>query len=147
MKPPHLSSPLSPLLLLALSASSFACSSTPPPAQAPPAFEQSTPEPEVLVEPGPSPDEIRSVVSGRDGEMRNCFLMGTFKNSQLAGTVNVTFIIETDGKVSDASDAGSDLPDPEVVTCVLGVFAELEFRPGGASATEVTYPVRFGHHG
>ncbi len=101
----------------------------------------------VEVEPGPSPDEIRKVVGGRDSDMRKCFLMGTFRNAQLAGTVNVTFTIETDGRVSDATDAGSDLPDPEVVTCVLGVFAALEFRPGGVSATEVTYPIRFGHHG
>jgi hypothetical protein len=70
--------------------------------------------------------------------------VGTFKNSQLAGTVNVTFTIDTTGHVSQATDAGSDIPDPEVVECVLDVFAEIEFRAGASSETEVTYPVRFG---
>ena len=71
----------------------------------------------------------------------------TFKNSQLAGTVNVLFTIDTKGKVSQAADAGSDIGDPEVVSCVLNVFGALEFVRGGSSETEVEYPVVFGQHG
>lgn len=97
--------------------------------------------------PGPDPQEIKQAVNARNAELRQCYLVGTFRNSQLAGTVNVLFTIDTAGKVSRASDAGSDIEDPEVVTCVLGVFGNLEFAGGGSSDTEVEYPVIFGERG
>jgi hypothetical protein len=99
------------------------------------------------VSPGPTASEIRSAVRSRNDELTQCYLAGTFKDAELAGTVNVSFTIEPTGKVKEAVDAGSDLPDAEVVRCVLEVFAGLEFTPGGASATEVTYPIRFGSRG
>ena len=79
--------------------------------------------------------------------LKECYIAGTFKDAQLAGTVNVAFTIEPTGRVSSAQDAGSDMPDPDVVECVVGVFAGLEFPPGGAGATDVTYPVSFGQRG
>lgn len=102
---------------------------------------------EVVWVAGPSPNEIKQVVNARGPELRQCYLAGTFKNAQLTGTVNVLFTIDTAGKVSRASDAGSDMEDPEVVTCVLGIFGNLEFARGGSSDTEVQYPVVFGQHG
>lgn len=125
-----------------------ACSSPPEPQAAPAAAPEpsAAPEPTAYV-PGPSADDIRGAVDGCDAELRQCYLLGTFKNSQLTGTVNVTFTIGTTGKVSETSDAGSDIPDPEVVKCVLDVVAELEFPAGASSETEVTYPIRFGSHG
>lgn len=132
-----------PAILLAC-----ACSAPPEPettatkSAAPPKKKQ---EPEWVA--GPSPQEIKQVVNARGSELRQCYLVGTFKNSQLVGTVTVLFTINTEGKVSRASDAGSDIGDPEVITCVLGVFGDLEFAPGGSTDTEVEYPVVFGQHG
>lgn len=113
---------------------------TPPQAQA------STAEDEVPA-PGPSPDEIVAAVQAEDTAIRQCYLLGSFKNAQLAGTVKVAFTIQTNGKVGEVEDAGSNVDDQEVVDCVLQVFAKLEFRPGGVSATSVTYPVNFGEQG
>lgn len=67
------------------------------------------------------------------------------RDAQLAGTVHVLFTIAPNGSVSATEDAGSSLADEQVVSCVLGVFAQLEFPPGGA--TQVSYPVRFGTMG
>ncbi len=140
--------------LLALFAlSSCACShngaggsSTLPQAVAEPArSERNSPPPQASA--GPHPNTIKGVVGAQEDELRQCYLAGTFKNSQLAGTVNVSFTIETNGRVSTTSDAGSNLKDDEVVACVLSVFANLRFPPGGSAATEVTYPVSFGYHG
>lgn len=99
------------------------------------------------IEVGPSPQEIKAVIDGSEPDVRQCYIAGTFKDSQLAGTVNVTFTIDPTGTVSQAADGGSSLPDPEVVNCVVNVFTQLVFRPGGSGPTEVTYPIRFGSRG
>lgn len=136
-----------PLTLPAILAAS-ACSAPPAP-EAAPVVEAAPPEQEVAPQwiPGPSPQEIKQAVNARGPELRQCYLLGTFKNSQLAGTVNVLFTIDTTGKVSRTADAGSNIPDPEVVTCVLGIFGNLDFARGGSTETEVEYPVVFGQHG
>lgn len=97
--------------------------------------------------PGPSAREIKAVVDRSEPEVRQCYIAGTFKDAQLAGTVSVTFTIETSGAVSQAVDGGSNLPDAEVVDCVVNVFSQLVFRPGGSGPTEVTYPISFGTRG
>lgn len=97
--------------------------------------------------PSPGPEVIQTVVRERHGDLRQCYIAGALANSSLAGTVSVVFTIETDGSVSTANDGGSDLADKSVVACVLGVFSDLRFPPGGASPTEVTYPVNFGSRG
>ena len=97
--------------------------------------------------PPPSVSEIKTTVSKKNPDLRQCYIAGTFKDAELAGTVNVTFTIGPDGRVSSATDAGSDMPDDEVVSCVLGVFARLQFSGGGNGETEITYPVRFGQAG
>lgn len=110
--------------------------STPPPASA--AREDRAP-----TGPAPSSKDIRLAVSGISDDLQQCYLAGTFRDSALAGTVHVTFTIETSGRVSSAVDSGSDMADPEVVECVIDLFAGLSFKPGGQNPTEVSYPIRF----
>ncbi len=120
----------------------FACGRAPEPevARAP----EPEPEPIELAEPGPSPKDIKLAVEGETDRLTDCYMTGTFRDAGLRGTVNVTFTIQPSGRVSHAEDSGSDLGDPQVVDCVLGVFSSLEFTPGEYGATVVTYPVRFG---
>ncbi len=139
---------VTPFFYASLGSLTLACAATQPEpttsvAATPP---PQTQEKEVRFVPGPSPDEIRAAVTLRDSDLRQCYLAGTFKNAQLRGTVNVTFTIDTEGRVSETIDSGSDLPDAEVVSCVLNVFASLEFPAGASSETEVTYPINFGQH-
>ncbi len=142
-------SSLRPISFVLFSASTYACSAQPeprPPAHVPAPVEEEEEEAPKWI-PGPSAEEIKQAVDQRNADLRQCYLAGTFKNSQLAGTVNVLFTIDTRGRVSRTSDAGSDIDDPEVVSCVLTVFGNLEFANGGSSDTEVEYPVVFGRHG
>lgn len=146
LKPTPIRSALT--LFLALTAGACAASpeaESPSASAAPPQVEPEEPVEEFVA--GPSPAEIKQAIDARNSDIRQCYLMGTFKNAQLAGTVSVTFTIDRGGKVSEALDAGSDIPDDEVVSCVLGVFAQLEFPAGASSETEVTYPISFGQHG
>src|SRR5690606_35204880 len=69
---------------------------------------------QVTAAPGPSSTDIKREISGISDELTECYIAGTFKDSQLEGTVKVTFVIDTDGRVSRAVDSGSDLADPEV---------------------------------
>src|SRR5690606_26820659 len=101
----------------------------------------------VQPEPGPNADGIVQVIRTQDSQMRQCYMLGSFRDSGFAGTVKVAFTIATSGRVSEVSDAGSDVADQEVVACVMDVFAQMEFRAGGVSPTEVTYPVNFGRPG
>lgn len=135
------------LSLLLLPLSGLACAPELPPEEPAPAPAPVQEKEEVAKwVPGPSAQEIQRVIRRRDAELRQCYLAGTFKNSQLAGTVKVLFTIDTEGKVSRTSDAGSDIDDPDVVSCVLGVFGNLDFEKGGSSDTEVEYPVVFGRN-
>jgi hypothetical protein len=138
---PYLSYLLSTVLI------ACACSTPPAPTATPVASAPPPQKEEPKWIPGPDPQEIKQAVNARGAELRQCYLLGTFRNSQLTGTVNVLFTIDTAGKVSRAADAGSDIEDPEVVTCVLGVFGNLQFARGGSSDTEVEYPVVFGARG
>lgn len=92
----------------------------------------------------PNSQEIHAAVGRKSDEIRQCYMLGTFRDSQLEGTVNVLFTIESSGRVSETSDGGSDMPDQQVVACVLDVFAHLEFRAGGYYPTQVQFPISFG---
>jgi hypothetical protein len=57
--------------------------------------------------------------------------------------VTTSFVIGRDGAVTSATDAGSDLPDPSVVSCVVRAFYGLSFpQPEGGIVT-VKYPITF----
>ena len=126
---------------------SLACSQAPqpePPVASSVPHAQSQAESTREVRPAPNPQEIQAVVRLKNDEIRQCYVMGTFRDSQLSGTVHVLFTIETNGRVSATTDGGSNMPDPKVVECVLGVFAKLEFPAGKYDPTQVEYPIRFG---
>ncbi len=57
------------------------------------------------------------------------------------GRVTVRFVIGRDGAVSNVSNGGSDLPDSNVVNCVVKAFYGLSFpKPEGGIVT-VQYPI------
>jgi hypothetical protein len=95
-------------------------------------------------QPAPDSREIHAAVDQRSAEIRQCYMLGTFRDAQLQGTVNVLFTINPNGRVTDTTDGGSDMPDPQVVDCVLDVFAKMEFRAGGYYPTQVQFPISFG---
>ncbi len=75
---------------------------------------------------------------------RRCYLLGWRRNPQLRGTVRVRFSIGPNGHVGDVQTEG-DLPDDEMVSCVVGGFASLWFPPTDPpSRVQVALPVRFG---
>ena len=91
---------------------------------------------------GRIPEEvIQRIVRQNFGRFRLCYENGLRTNPALSGRVATKFVIGRDGGVMQSSDAGSDLPDQNVVACVVRSFNSLSFpAPEGGVAT-VTYPI------
>lgn len=89
------------------------------------------------------PETIQRVVRDSYGAFLLCYEAGRRHNPALAGRVAVKFVIDKVGNVSLAADHGSDLPDPDVVTCVVRGFASLTFPPSPDGSATVVYPLVF----
>lgn len=86
---------------------------------------------------------IRRIVRENFGVFKDCYAHALKSNPQLEGVVFTRFVITRDGSVTEAHDAGSDLPDAEVTQCVIDAFSTLQFpQPEGGIVT-VTYPIKF----
>lgn len=88
------------------------------------------------------PDIIRRIVRSNTTRVKVCYEQGLKKKPGLAGTLNVKFTIDKDGKVVSAADAGnSTLGDADVLSCVVKVFLEMGFpKPEKGGIVTVTYP-------
>jgi hypothetical protein len=88
------------------------------------------------------PEVIKRIVRQNYGRFRLCYENGLRNNPNLAGTVNVRFVIARNGTVSNTSGGGS-LPDSGVVACVTRAFYGLTFpQPQGGIVT-VSHPIAF----
>jgi outer membrane biosynthesis protein TonB len=88
-----------------------------------------------------SPVVIQRTVRTNFGKFRPCYEKGLARNADLTGRVMVRFMIDRDGKVSNVADGGSDLPDSEVVECVMRAFHSLEFPQPEDGIVTVVYPI------
>jgi len=90
-----------------------------------------------------SDDAIQRVVRENFGRMRICYEGGLRAHPELRGRVVVKFVIDRRGSVALARDADSDLPDADVVACVVRAFDALTFPASDDSAVTVVYPLVF----
>jgi hypothetical protein len=87
------------------------------------------------------PEVIQRIARQNFGRFRLCYENGLRTNPNLAGRVQVKFVIGRDGSVSSSGDGGSDMPDSNVVSCVVRGFGNLSFpQPEGGIVT-VVYPI------
>ena len=89
------------------------------------------------------PDTIQRVVRQNHPRFRLCYEKGLMTNPNLTGRVGVRFVIGSDGRVTHVAEGGSDLPDPNVISCVSRAFYDIGFpKPEGGIVT-VVYPIVF----
>jgi len=55
----------------------------------------------------------------------------------------VSFLIGRDGSVDHVESGGLDLPDPDVVACVVRGFKTLEFPAPEGAPVRVVFPLQF----
>jgi len=90
------------------------------------------------------PEVIQRVVRQNFGRFRLCYENGLRTNPTLAGRATVKFVIDRAGSVATAGDAGSELPDQGVVSCVVRAFQNLSFPQPERGIVTVVYPIIFG---
>src|SRR5262249_40363330 len=89
------------------------------------------------------PEIIQRIVRANFGRFRSCYENALLHDPGLAGRVTVRFLIGRDGAVSSVQDGGSNLPNPEVVSCVLRAFYGLSFPQPEGGVVTVSYPIVF----
>jgi MYXO-CTERM domain-containing protein len=88
------------------------------------------------------PEVIQRIARQNFGRFRLCYESGLRKNPTLAGRVTTKLEIDGTGAVTSATDAGSTVPDKDVVDCVVRAFKTLTFpEPEGKSKVTVVYPI------
>jgi hypothetical protein len=90
------------------------------------------------------PEVIQRIVRQNFGRFRLCYENGLRSNPLLQGRVAVKYVIERDGSVRGTpTDGGSDMPDQNVVQCVMRAFQNLSYpQPEGGIVT-VIFPLIF----
>jgi hypothetical protein len=89
-------------------------------------------------------DNIRQVVRQGFGRFRACYELGLLRRGpHLQGRVSTKFVIDRDGTVRIASDAGSDLGDAQTIDCVVDAFKQLQFPAPPNGIITVHYPIVF----
>jgi len=99
------------------------------------------------VEGGLPPEVIQRIVRQSYGRYRMCYEQGLARNPNLTGRVAVRFVIGPDGAVETIGNQGSDLPDADVVGCVVTSFRGLDFPPPEYGRVTVVYPILFAPDG
>ena len=75
--------------------------------------------------------------------LRRCYEDGLAARASLAGRVATRFVVERDGTVSSVTDAGSTLPDPNVLACIFTAFRGMRFGDPRGGKVTVVYPIQF----
>jgi hypothetical protein len=89
------------------------------------------------------PPIIQSIVRRNFAVFARCYNDALRSNPHLRGRVTTKFVIDLDGTVPMVVDGGSDMPDENVVRCVVSHFRDLKFpEPKGGRVT-VVYPIQF----
>ncbi len=90
---------------------------------------------------------VERAVRGYARAFDACYEGGFTKKPTLEGRVAVRLVVLGDGSVKEARNGGSDLPDPAVVDCVVGVFQRALFpKPEGGIVT-IVVPLLFSPRG
>ena len=85
------------------------------------------------------PEVIQRIVRQNFGRFRLCYENGLRSNPDLQGRVSVRFTIGADGNVASTANGGSDLPDGNVIACVVRSFGGLMFPAPEGGNVVVTY--------
>ncbi|MDI1479850.1 AgmX/PglI C-terminal domain-containing protein [Polyangium sp. y55x31] len=93
------------------------------------------------------PEVIQRIVRQNFGRFRLCYENGLRSNPTLTGRVAVRFVIGRDGSVVSVANGGSDLPNADVVNCVIRGFQGLSFPQPEVGTITVVYPVLFSPDG
>ena len=91
-----------------------------------------------------SKEVIMAAITGKMGDLRDCYAAVLPAKPTLTGTVKMKWFIEPDGSVSKARVTANTLAEPVVERCIVNKVSQWKFpQPRGAGSVEVNYPFQF----
>jgi hypothetical protein len=86
---------------------------------------------------------VQRIVRQRAGAWRACYERALSRIPTLGGRIKTRFVIELDGTVSNVVNVDSDLPDPNLVTCLTATYEddELSFPQPETGPITVVVPL------
>ena len=89
----------------------------------------------------PDKGEIKREIKRHIARLSHCYERAVQYKGGADGEAVLHFLIDPQGKIASSTIDGT-LEDPEILSCLQGVVAQFEFRPGDGS-TLVNYPLQF----
>jgi hypothetical protein len=81
-------------------------------------------------------ETILSTVQEKNQSFAACYGKALDGNPNLQGRVAIRFVINVDGTIANVVNGGSDLPDPQVMECMIGLYRRMSFpKPEGGIVT------------
>lgn len=84
------------------------------------------------------PNEVRAVIRAHRREVHHCYQKGLMANDKLAGTVRVSFMINTTGRVQSCN-VTENLAIPKVGACICGRLRTWKFPQPQGGLARVAY--------
>jgi TonB family protein len=89
------------------------------------------------------PEVIQKEVRSHYSKFRSCYEVGLARNATLKGKVQVRFVVDRSGNVSEAQINESTMPDCEVARCIRDHYKPMKFPPPERGTVTVVYPIMF----
>jgi hypothetical protein len=93
---------------------------------------------------GIDPEKVRAAAAKLEPDLRRCYAVGLRKNQRLEGRISTSLVVDALGDPFSTRNAGSDLPDSSVLTCVIALHHEVKL--GNGPAGRVTIPLMLTPH-
>jgi hypothetical protein len=97
-------------------------------------------------EPGRTPKDLQAIVGSRRDEARACYDKALPDHPGIQGDIDVAWVIDPNGNVTDASvdTSKSTILEPSVGACIIEVIKKIKFASSGKGyETKAHYPFNF----
>jgi TonB family protein len=89
------------------------------------------------------PKLIVKTIRARMAGFKACYENALKRSPNLQGKVTVTFTIDEEGRVTEASVEQDSLGDPDVGRCIVGIFKRLRFPKPDEGSVQASFPFVF----
>ena len=86
---------------------------------------------------------ISKIINKRKFELQLCFELALRKNRNLRGSIELTWLLDTRGRISDLKVANSTIRNRAMQQCVLQKVSRWKFPRPRKGSIEITYPFHF----
>jgi TonB family protein len=98
----------------------------------------------IAMDGGLDKDQVAKVVNTHIQEVRSCHDSATRRSGRIEGRLEISFVIDPNGAVSQAKSLSNSSGDPTLGTCIIGRLKTWSFpRPRGGVSVSVSYPFVF----